>query len=155
MKEFFFLRDGLVHRDDDGLLRVDGRVFDWGVYGGRRVVAYVSHVPGLPGGRWGLGGCYWEPTGACPYGHADAPERMLQWEARGAVTATPEGGWAVGGSPVPDPAHLEGHACRVAVCLDPEELKTMRVHEAAEYLRENLDWLEALRKLGVRGSSAQ
>lgn len=144
-----------MRAQSDGALAVHGGTADsaefrWGAWEGRRVRALVSHLPvNPPGGRWGLGGCYWTPTGACPYGHREDPERMLFWEARGLVSLD-SGGYRVGTVPVPPTGVLEGHECRVAVCLEPEELKTMDVHGAAEFLRANLDWLAAIQNRAPR-----
>jgi len=67
---------------------------------GQRVQLAMHHVPPMPidATRWGGGSCLLEPTGYCPFGHHNDPNRMFNLAMDGVLVydmdhKKGEGGW--------------------------------------------------------------
>jgi len=111
--------EGLVYSDEtllccerDGL----SEVIDLTPFEGTSIYGVVAHVPSNQRkATWGLGSCYLEATGACPFGHREDPTKLLLWKETGVFRR--EGGWwTVGGLPFPSRETLVGHWCKIFLC---------------------------------------
>ena len=123
-----FLVEGLVSVSDSGLVSEDMGVvtpIDLTLYENQSVLMSISHWPWKPyESRWGLGSCYWTPTGKCPFGHQDYPDKMLNWNQSGTLTQN-DGVWSVGGEILPEVKFLDGHRCRVIMVQNPDSFDSL------------------------------
>lgn len=86
---------------------------------GREVQYLVQYLPeGEPDpSKWGLGCCQWQPSTACPAGHHERPQYMLNLNGEGRLLVSQRGEYVALSKGKVTPLGLtllEGHRCRLA-----------------------------------------
>jgi len=147
LEGLFYEKDGLLMVNCDG---VDRDVLkEMEPLRGKRIHLALHHVPdeSAPSTSWGQGCCRWQPSGHCPAGHHQEPQKLLVWVGAGTLTMGER--WVVGSSEVPLYA-VPGHTTRLVGVteFDPSKLDTASpkdVSELVEQAKEMRDMIQTFR----------
>ena len=114
VKGLFYRKKGILGSSEDGVFVPFERMLE--PFVGKYVRGLIQHIidKDKPIGSWGIGSCWWESVGKCPYGHHENPTSVLDWNTKGVLRR--EGSlWVVEGESreeVPFTG-MDGHNCRV------------------------------------------